>query len=195
MATLDWNHEAIDQLAFHWQFLRPALDGLTDEELLWEPVGGMVSLRRRDAAATADVRGAGEWVVELPPREPEQPPMSTIAWRLAHVAIDIFGVRASNHFGDGSFHGDSVEWEPTADFALALLDDQYERWMDGVRSLDDAGMGRAVGPAEGPFAASPYATLVLHLNRETIHHGAEVSLLRDLYRNRATLTSSGAIGS
>jgi hypothetical protein len=28
------------------------------------------------------------------------------------------------------------------------------------------------------------ATLVLHINRETIHHGAEISLLRDLYRVR-----------
>jgi len=29
------------------------------------------------------------------------------------------------------------------------------------------------------------ATLVLHINRETIHHGAEIALLRDLYLARA----------
>jgi len=28
------------------------------------------------------------------------------------------------------------------------------------------------------------AALVLHINRETIHHGAEILLLRDLYRNQ-----------
>ena len=28
------------------------------------------------------------------------------------------------------------------------------------------------------------ATLVLHINRETLHHGAEIALLRDLYANR-----------
>jgi hypothetical protein len=28
------------------------------------------------------------------------------------------------------------------------------------------------------------ATLVLHINREVIHHGAEIALLRDLYRWR-----------
>jgi hypothetical protein len=28
------------------------------------------------------------------------------------------------------------------------------------------------------------ADLVLHINRETIHHGAEIALLRDLYRWR-----------
>jgi hypothetical protein len=26
------------------------------------------------------------------------------------------------------------------------------------------------------------AALVLHINRETLHHGAEIALLRDLYR-------------
>ncbi len=28
------------------------------------------------------------------------------------------------------------------------------------------------------------AELVLHIHREVIHHGAEVALLRDLYRQR-----------
>jgi hypothetical protein len=41
---------------------------------------------------------------------------------------------------------------------------------------------RPVWPAEGPWADSPYADLVLHINRELIHHGAEICLLRDLYR-------------
>lgn len=27
------------------------------------------------------------------------------------------------------------------------------------------------------------AALVLHISRETIHHGAEITLLRDLYRH------------
>jgi hypothetical protein len=28
------------------------------------------------------------------------------------------------------------------------------------------------------------ATLVLHVNREALHYGAEIALLRDLYANR-----------
>ena len=28
------------------------------------------------------------------------------------------------------------------------------------------------------------AGLVLHINREAIHHGAEIALLRDLYRDK-----------
>ncbi len=31
------------------------------------------------------------------------------------------------------------------------------------------------------WAQAPMAELVLHINREMLHHGAEVALLRDLY--------------
>lgn len=34
---------------------------------------------------------------------------------------------------------------------------------------------------EPDFEQDPMAALVLHINREVIHHGAEISLLRDLY--------------
>jgi hypothetical protein len=39
-----------------------------------------------------------------------------------------------------------------------------------------------LGPAEGPRADRPMAELVLRINREMLHHGAEIALLRDLYR-------------
>jgi len=51
-----------------------------------------------------------------------------------------------------------------------------------VRGLGASGLARAIGPAEGPWADYPMATLVLHINREMLHHGAEIALLRDLYR-------------
>ena len=36
------------------------------------------------------------------------------------------------------------------------------------------------------------AALILHINREAIHHGAEVSLLRDLYRASFAVVSRAA---
>ncbi|WP_369386761.1 DinB family protein [Streptomyces sp. CG1] len=60
------------------------------------------------------------------------------------------------------------------------LDAAYTQWISGVRGLGVAGLARECGPAEGPYAKEPLATLVLHINRETIHHGAEITLLRDL---------------
>ena len=51
----------------------------------------------------------------------------------------------------------------------------------GPRSLDDDALAAPVGEAEGHWSAAPMATLVLHIHREVIHHGAELCLLRDLY--------------
>ena len=43
---------------------------------------------------------------------------------------------------------------------------------------------------EGPYAEHPTAALVLHINREAIHHGAEVALLRDLYLHSTGLATT-----
>ena len=69
----------------------------------------------------------------------------------------------------------------SADEALEQLDSGYQHWIEGVRALGEEGLLRECGPAEGPYATHPLSELVLHINREAIHHGAEVSLLRDLY--------------
>jgi DinB superfamily len=68
--------------------------------------------------------------------------------------------------------------------ALRQLDDVYAGWVAGVRGLGEADLARPCGPAEGYFAEYSMAALVLHINREAIHHGAEIALLRDLYANR-----------
>ena len=59
--------------------------------------------------------------------------------------------------------------------------DAIARWIDGVRALSDDDLHRPCGPAEGPYADYPFIALVLHINREVIHHGAEIACIRDLY--------------
>ena len=49
------------------------------------------------------------------------------------------------------------------------------RWTRGTRLSDTNGNPPTVGSAVTHG-------IVLHVNRELIHHGAEISLLRDLYR-------------
>jgi DinB superfamily len=184
---VDWKHELMEQLDWHWRsHLRPRLDGLSDEEYQWEPVPGCWSVRPRAEARTAMAAGAGDHVVDYVYPEPSPPPVTTIAWRMAHISVGILGMRASNHFGDGSVSYETTDWPADAAGGVALLDGAYERWTSGVRSLDDDGLARPCGPAEGPFAAYPFAALVLHINREVIHHGAEITLLRDLWRHRAS---------
>jgi hypothetical protein len=172
MPTIDWTAKLADQLDFHWtNQLRPRLDGLTDDEYLWEPVDGAWSVRP----------GADGFRIDFawPPPKPE--PVTTIAWRLGHIIVGVFGVRAASHFGGPPAAYDTWPWAGTAHEALAQLDEAYANWMRGVRGLDAAGLARPCGPAEGPYAAEPLAVLILHINREAIHHGAEIALLRDLY--------------
>ena len=174
VVTIDWTTELADQLDFHWtNHVRPRLEGLTDAELHWEPAPGAWGVRTVDGTTTID------WAFP----EPDPVPVTTIAWRLAHVAVGVFGQRAASHFGGPPTSYADIGWCMTAAGVLARLDDSYDRWRVGVRGLDAAGLGRPVGPAEGSWHASPMATLVLHINREAIHHLAEVLVLRDMHRS------------
>jgi hypothetical protein len=181
--TLDWTAELAEQLDFHWRVhFRPRLDGLGDAELHWEPVPGCWGIRPRAEAATPMAAGAGDWVADFAFPEPEPAPVTTIAWRLGHITVGCLGLRAANHFGSGGVAYETTDWPGTAEATLARLDEAYRAWMDPVRNLTPEQLATPVGPAEGPWAHHPMATLVLHITREVLHHGAEVLLLRDLYR-------------
>lgn len=178
--------QLVDQLDWHWHNqLRGRFDGLTDDEFLWEPVSGCWSVRPREEAASEDARGAGEYVIDWEFPAPVPSPVTTIAWRLGHIAVPVLGARAANHFGEGGVGGATTTWSPHASDGLTLVDRHYEAWMSGLRTLSDEDLWRPCGEVEGPYADEPFIALVLHINREVIHHGAEVSLLRDLYRARA----------
>ena len=178
---MKWNQLLLDQLTWHWeQALRPR----RRSDRRRAPLGARTgwSVRPREQAVTTPF-GGGDTVIDFAFPEPYLPPVTTIAWRLAHVIVGCFGMRTASHLGGPAYDYGTHEYAATADEALAQLDDVYARWVAGVRELgEEAGLARPCGPAEGPFAAEPLATLVLHIHRELIHHGAEVGLLRDLYR-------------
>ena len=130
---LDWTLELIDQLAFQWDHVvRPRLDGLTDAQYRWEPVPGMWSVRRREDATTTHAAGSRGTVLDFVIPEPSPPPLTTIAWRLCHIA-QVLGGRAADHFGEGGFGYDQVDWPMTAAGAVALVDRQHAAWLAGVR--------------------------------------------------------------
>ncbi|MFD4367283.1 DinB family protein [Rhodococcus sp. NPDC058521] len=180
-----WNDELVDQLEWHWRHqLRERLSGLTDDEYFWEPVDNSWSIRPRGTSKAQIQAGAGDWTIEFAFPEPSPAPVTTIAWRLGHIVVGVFGARNASHFGGPPMDYESFEYAGTAEEALLQLDEQYAAWISGVRSLGEDGLSRPCGSAEGPFADAPLAKLVLHINREMIHHGAEIALLRDLYVNR-----------
>lgn len=182
--STDWHGLATEQLSWHWEVhARPRLEGLTDEEYLWEPVPGAWNVRPRGTGATSHAAGAGDWEIDFSLPEPDPAPVTTIAWRLGHLIVGVLGSRAASHFGFRPCAYETWDYAGTAAGALAQLDEVYAAWLAGVRGLDAAALARPVGEAEGPFAEHPMAELVLHINREAIHHLAEVALLRDLRAN------------
>ena len=174
---IDWPAQVVEQLDWHWQAqLRPRLDGLTDDEYLWEPTPGAWTIHP-DARPHQRI----DWAYPAP----TPAPVTTIAWRLTHVIVGCLGQRSASHFGGPPVDYDSHRYARTARQALGQLDEGYARWLAGVRGwAADGTMGVLLGPAEGPYAHEPLGALVLHINREVIHHGAEISLLRDLWAHR-----------
>lgn len=181
----DLPHQLTEQLRFHWELAaRPRLEGLSDAEYFWEPAPGCWNVRPRDQATTSIQGGTGAFVIEFESPEPDPAPVTTIAWRLGHVIAGVFAARNHSHFGGPPASALEFEYAGTAAQALAQLDAAYRHWITAVAALDGEALARPVGEAEGPFAAEPMITLVLHIHREAIHHLAEIALLRDLYRHR-----------
>lgn len=182
MTDQNWNLLLREQLAGHWtRQLRDRLDGLTDDEYFWEPAPDCWNVRPRGTGTAPVQGGQGAMTIDFAMPQPEPPPFTTIAWRLGHVIVGVLAVRNAAHFGRAPTDYQSFGYAASAAAALDQLDAEYATWQAGVASLGEAGLARPCGEAEGPYADLPLAALVLHINRELIHHLAEVCLLRDLY--------------
>jgi hypothetical protein len=179
---VDWNFELLDQLEWHWEHqLRPRMHGLTDDEYFWQPVPGCWTLSRRGESSAPVSLGTGEFTMDYarPPRDRD--PVTTIAWRLAHL-VDVFGPPAAPHFDVPATDLPAFDYSGTAEGALRQLDAGHDAWVRDVRGLGAAGLARPQGAMSPPeYADAPMARLVLYTHMEVIHHGAEICLLRDLY--------------
>ena len=169
---IDWNAELVDQLESHWQHqLRPRLDGLTEDEFRWQPVPGCWTISRRGHSKAPDSFGEGEFTMDYAGEPRDREPVTTIAWRLGHLTVVFAETSAARFSGPPADHV-TFRYSGTAKEALRQLDDAHDAYVSGLRGLGAAGLARPQGPASPPqFADAPVA----------IHHGAEISLLRDLY--------------
>jgi hypothetical protein len=176
----------LDQLATSVEMSRDRFTGLTDEEYLWEPAAPSWSLRPRDRVRTSRSLGAGEWQLE-DERDPDPPPVTTIAWRLSHL-LDMYAGRWEWTFGARRTDPTRiVEFSPSARVTLDRLWEQTDRWMKDVTTLTDEQLDV---PGYGQYPRGldpqlPFVGILWWMNREFIHHAAEVALLRDLYQHRS----------
>jgi hypothetical protein len=179
--TVDYGSLLVSQLEFYWDVhLRPRLDGLTDEEYLWEPVPGCWTVRPD---------GAGGFAYDGYQQHPAPAPFTTLAWRIVHVATAM-STRTSTFFADAGEADmfDLRHWPAsipgTAADGIAFLSTCYREWHDHIAALSAEELERPLGPKGAFFANEPMAALIVHINREVMHHGGEIGVVRDLYRLR-----------
>ena len=167
-----------------WQRTRARVHGLTDEEYLWEPAPGCWTIR---------LRADGRWVEDSVLPGPDPAPFTTLAWRLWHL-IDCYGEDRAPRWLGVPPQGEAIGLDgghaapATAADAIAQLQRAHDRWESHLALVDDAVLAEPVGPVGGQYASNTKADYVLHMLDEHIHHGAEVALLRDLWRWQGSLS-------
>lgn len=111
MTTNPLTSAAVEQLQWHWQnLLRPRLEGLTDEELLWDPTGDdqqAWTVHSADEQRTAHQAGAGDLVIDFDLVEGQPQPFTTISWRLGHAIVGVLAARSHSHFDAPTARGSS----------------------------------------------------------------------------------------
>ncbi|MET7743400.1 DinB family protein [Streptomyces sp. NPDC005385] len=122
--------------------------------------------------------------------EPDETPVTTIAWRIAHLH---FHFRGGWEWTFGERRREPkllVDFTPSAALALERFWGLIDRWRDSVGSLTEEQLD-TVGFSQYPYGSDPddpYVSVLAGANLEFIHHMAEIALLRDLWRARSTVT-------
>ena len=178
----------VEQLTEGVQLSRTRIDGVTDDEMIWEPAPASWSVRLRAEAITPNAYGPGEFVLD---HDSSADPfangsVSTIAWRVGHL-VSMFAGRWEWTFGDRSTDpSELVDFVPDASMVDRLWH-EVDRWATSLEGLTDAELDQ-VGFGQYPWGLDPqiaFIGIIRWVNRETIHHLAEIALLRDLYAARS----------
>jgi hypothetical protein len=170
---LNLSNQAFDRL-------RARIDDLGDDEYFWEPAPDCWSVR-----PGAD----GTYRPDSSVLPPQPAPITTIAWRLAHITDILAQERNATWLGLEPIVPDDLTAEPTATDAIARLERANTVWQQYLDAVSDEVLWQPVGPIGRVFAADTRVAFVLHEIDEVIHHGSEVALLRDLYRAAHTAGS------
>jgi hypothetical protein len=151
--------------------LTARLEGLGEDEFFWEPAQPAWSVRRDPAAPSG-------WQIDYPFPPPVPPPVTTIAWRLVHLANGNW-IRWEHAFGPGRRMFPDLPVPGTAAGAVAYWADSrapIEEWMRTAAPFDLDEL--RPNPIGDPLPAGRTLSILLE---EQVHHGAEIALLRDLY--------------
>lgn len=158
-----WKSDMIELADFAFRRLRTRLVGLSDAEFFWEPVPGCWQ--------------PGDWSDGAWPA-----PFTTLGWRLTHVINNLNDPRYATQLGLEPRGRRGIAVPASAAEALDLLDAGWAVTRSYLQDLDESSLSKPLGPVAGPWADDDRGAFVLHMIDELVHHGAEIALMRDLYR-------------
>jgi hypothetical protein len=167
--TTEVSDVILDSMDRMFEQLTARLAGLTDEEYLWEPAAGCWSVRP-DEGGSPIVDRAGDRYVD-------PAPVTTIAWRLWRLVIDCFDDYTRRFGGDTA--DASAKWTLDAEEAVRTLE---EKWAAYRSVLVTRNWWDQLGEQWDHWSPHAVADMAMHASNELVHHGAEIALLRDLYR-------------
>jgi hypothetical protein len=150
--------------------LTTALAGLTDDEFAWEPVEGCWRVFRGED---------GRWTYDYEEPDPQPPPFTTIGWRLVHIAL----CKVMYHewaFGPRELTFITIENPHDVTTSTTMLARGHELLGDDLAALTDADLERPVLTNWGE--EWPAWRIFTTMTDHDRHHGAEIAVLRDLYR-------------
>jgi hypothetical protein len=183
--------------------LNRAWTGLTDDELLWEPMPGSWSVRPVEECRTATPFVAGVWAADFDADlavgaagGTAVEPLTSIAWLFWHVGSQP-GRTAQLDFLGGAYSAESGWTSPyitahpiftTAEEAVGVMRAGWRALDTALRSASDEQLERPVrfwgyGGQPGPMGTA--ARVIASVMNEVSHHGTQISVLRDLYRLRS----------
>ncbi|MFF3303788.1 DinB family protein [Streptomyces sp. NPDC002908] len=119
--------------------------------------------------------------------EPDEVPLTTIAWRLGHLH-SCFAGQWEWTFGERRHDPHLlVDFTPSAALELDRFWALVDRWRESVGTVTEEQLD-TVGFSQYPYGSDPddpFITVLAGANLEFIHHMAEIALLRDLWRARS----------
>ncbi len=155
------------------------LEGLTDEELTWEPTRPSWNVRRKDDGSTEPTSDSSWWAATH-----DAEPPRTLAWSMGHLGAGSL-IRADWLVGSRQMI-DGPDWPVEAASAVEFLRAGLHAWRSGLEQMTDEDLdtvGRSAYP-EGLDPHLPLMDIVWWVNKELLWHAAEIWYVRDLYAVR-----------
>ena len=161
------------QLDQAWGSVQDYLAGLTADEFIWSP--GENTWHLTPSAQE------GRWTIPYSWIPPQPAPFTTIAWRMAHMAVN--KVLVLDHaFGARKARLADLDLPPDLDGMIAYLHACHQPFRAQVERLTDDDLPTLRYSEWGEQRATEriIASAILH----DVEHGAQIATVRELFRHR-----------